>query len=37
MKFIEPAHQLRIPAKPATYSNLMPATYSDTKAATIPI
>lgn len=28
---------VRIPAKPATYSNLKPATYSDTKAATIPI
>lgn len=26
--------KLRIPAKPATYSNLMPAAYSDTKAAT---
>jgi len=29
--------KLRIPAKPATYSNLMPATYSDLKPATILI
>jgi len=28
---------MRIPAKPATYSNLKPAIYSDAKAATIPI
>ncbi|MFZ4532601.1 MAG: hypothetical protein ACOYOJ_12395 [Alsobacter sp.] len=35
--FPEAAARVRIPAKPATYSNLMPATYSDTKPATVPI
>jgi hypothetical protein len=32
-----PRHQVRIPTKAATYSNLIAATYSNLIAATIPI
>jgi hypothetical protein len=30
-------HSLRIPTKPAMHSNMMPATRSDLKPATVPI
>jgi hypothetical protein len=36
---IDPAEMLRvrIPTKPAMHTDMMPATYSDTKPATVPI